>query len=210
MFSPRTRIALGITCTVVSVVLIAMNVVYAASAYPAGIAADGFSRRGLLIVGLAMLVAADCVLAAAASPVAVFIGAALWGLHMGLTQGLFAKLVADTAPAELRGTAFGIFNVAGGCALLLASVIAGALWSACGAPATFLAGAAFAMLALLGLLAYGTREFDQSRRFFRRAVQNDSRLLFDPALLSRGVKSLLGPRLFEQLKNLRRRTDSAG
>ena len=148
----------GLALGYVPMVLIAMNVVYAVIAYPAGIAADGFSRRGLLIVGLAMLVAADCVLAAAASSLAVFIGAALWGLHMGLTQGLFAKLVADTAPAELRGTAFGIFNVAGGCALLLASVIAGALWSAFGAPATFLAGAAFAMLALLGLLAYGKKQ----------------------------------------------------
>ena len=147
----------GLALGYVPMVLIAMNVVYAAAAYPAGIAADGFNRRTLLVVGLAMLVAADIVLAAAASPVAVFIGAALWGLHMGLTQGLFAKLVADTAPAELRGTAFGIFNVAGGCALLLASVIAGALWSAFGAPATFLAGAAFAILALLGLLAYGKK-----------------------------------------------------
>jgi len=147
----------GLALGYVPMVLIAMNVVYAAAAYPAGIAADGFNRRTLLVVGLAMLVAADIVLAAAASPVAVFIGAALWGLHMGLTQGLFAKLVADTAPAELRGTAFGIFNVAGGCALLLASVIAGILWSTLGAPATFLAGAAFAILALLGLLAYGKK-----------------------------------------------------
>jgi MFS family permease len=147
----------GLALGYVPVVLIAMNVVYAAVAYPAGIAADGFNRRTLLVVGLVILVAADIVLAAAASPVAVFIGAALWGLHMGLTQGLFAKLVADTAPAELRGTAFGIFNVAGGCALLLASVIAGTLWSTFGAPATFLAGAAFAILALLGLLAYGKK-----------------------------------------------------
>jgi MFS family permease len=138
-------------------VLIAMNVVYAAVAYPAGIAADRFSRRTLLIVGLAMLAAADIVLATAVSSLAVFIGAALWGLHMGLTQGLFAKLVADTAPVELRGTAFGIFNVFGGCALLLASVIAGTLWSTFGAPATFLTGAAFAMLALLGLVAYGKK-----------------------------------------------------
>ena len=85
----------GLALGYVPMVLIAMNVVYAAVAYPAGIAADGFNRRTLLVVGLAMLVAADSVLAAAASPVAVFIGAALWGLHMGLTQGLFAKLVAD-------------------------------------------------------------------------------------------------------------------
>jgi len=94
----------GLALGYVPMVLIAMNVVYAAVAYPAGIAADGFNRRTLMIIGLATLVAADSVLAAAASPVAVFIGAALWGLHMGLTQGLFAKLAADTAPAELRGT----------------------------------------------------------------------------------------------------------
>jgi len=154
----------GLALGYVPMVLIAMNVVYAAVAYPAGIAADGFNRRTLMIIGLATLVAADSVLAAAASPVAVFIGAALWGLHMGLTQGLFAKLAADTAPAELRGTAFGIFNVAGGCALLLASVIAGALWSTFGAPATFLAGAAFAILALLGLLAYGKKQLPGSDR----------------------------------------------
>jgi MFS family permease len=101
-----------------------------------------------------MLIAADVVLAAAASPLPALIGAALWGMHMGLTQGLFAKLVADTAPAELRAAAFGIFNLVSGGALLLASVVAGALWSAFGAPATFLTGAAFATLSLFGLLAF--------------------------------------------------------
>jgi MFS family permease len=144
----------GLALGFVPMVLIIMNVVYAVAAYPAGVVADGFSRRMLLVVGPAVLVAADVVLATAATPLTAFIGAALWGLHMGLTQGLFAKLAADTAPAELRGTAFGIFNVAVGCALLLASVIAGALWNTYGAPATFLTGAAFAMLALLGLIAY--------------------------------------------------------
>ncbi len=134
--------------------LIVMNVVYTATAYPAGVAADRLRRKNLLILGLTVLVAADVVLAAAGSPLTALIGAALWGLHMGLTQGLFAKLVADTAPEELRGTAFGVFNLVCGAALLLASVVAGALWSAFGAPATFLAGAAFAVLAVLGLLAY--------------------------------------------------------
>ncbi|MCG7852289.1 MAG: MFS transporter [Methanosarcinaceae archaeon] len=155
----------GLPLGYVPLVLIVMNVVYTATAYPAGFAADQFSLRTLLIVGLAMLIAADFVLAAAVSPLLTFIGAALWGLHMGLTQGLFAKLVADTAPAELRGTAFGIFNLVGGGALLLASVVAGALWSAFGAPATFLAGAAFAMLAMLGLLAYRRKPQDvQNKR----------------------------------------------
>jgi MFS family permease len=144
----------GLTLGYVPLVLIVMNFFYTATAYPAGVAADQLSQRTLLIVGLAMLVAADLVLAAAASPFLAFVGAALWGMHMGLTQGLFAKLVADTAPAELRGTAFGVFNLVSGGALLLASVLAGALWTAFGAPATFLTGAAFAMLAVLGLLSY--------------------------------------------------------
>lgn len=144
----------GLTLGYVPLVLIAMNVVYTATAYPAGVAADRLSQKKVLILGLSMLVAADLVLAGAGSPLAVFIGAALWGLHLGLTQGLFAKLVADTAPAELRGTAFGFFNLVSGVALLIASVVAGALWSAFGAPATFLTGAVFAALALLGLLAH--------------------------------------------------------
>jgi MFS family permease len=142
---------LGLALGLVPMVFVVMNVVYAAVAYPAGAAADRFSARGLLIFGLAMLVAADVVLAAAASPVPVLAGAALWGVHMGLTQGLLSKLVADNAPAELLGSAFGIFNLVSGGALLLASVIAGALWSAFGAPATFAAGAVFAALAALGL-----------------------------------------------------------
>jgi MFS family permease len=144
----------GLPLGYVPLALIVMNVVYTATAYPAGVAADRLRPRGLLIVGLAVLGTADVVLAAAASPLTALIGAALWGLHMGLTQGLFAKLVADTAHEELRGTAFGVFNLISGVALLLASVMAGALWSAFGASATFLAGAAFAMLAMLGLLAY--------------------------------------------------------
>lgn len=144
----------GLTLGYVPLVLVVMNVTYTATAYPAGVAADRLSQRKLLVAGLVVLVAADVVLAAAASSAFAFLGAALWGLHMGLTQGLFAKLVADNAPPELRGTAFGVFNLVSGGALLLASVIAGALWSAFGAPATFLAGAAFALMAILGLLAF--------------------------------------------------------
>ena len=123
-------------------------------AYPAGVAADRISPSTLLLVGLAVLIGADLVLAALATPLLTFVGAALWGVHMAFTQGLFAKLVADTAPAALRGTAFGVFNLISGGALLLASVIAGALWSAFGASATFLAGATFAAVTALGLLAY--------------------------------------------------------
>lgn len=146
----------GVALGYVPLVMIAMNVSYAAVAYPAGIAADRFSARSLLLLGLAILIAADVMLAVAASPSGAFAGAALWGLHMAFTQGLLAKLVADTAPAELYGTAFGIFNLVSGVALLLASVIAGTLWSAFGAPATFLAGAVFATATAFGLLGCRT------------------------------------------------------
>jgi MFS family permease len=144
---------IGLALGYVPLVMIVMNVFYAALAYPAGVAADRLSARPQLLVGLALLILADLLLAAAASPVLVFAGAALWGSHMAFTQGLFAKLVADAAPVALRGTAFGVFNLAGGAALLLASVIAGALWSALGASATFVAGAGFAAAAAARLLA---------------------------------------------------------
>jgi MFS family permease len=144
----------GLSMRYVPLVMVVMNVVYAGGAYPAGAAADRIDRRTLLLAGLALLIAADVALASAASPLPVFAGAVLWGLHMAFTQGLLAKLVADTAPAALRGTAFGLFNLVSGGALLLASVLAGALWNTFGAPATFLAGGGFAAIAALGLLAY--------------------------------------------------------
>jgi len=144
----------GLAIGYVPLVFIVMNIVYSGVSYPAGIASDRFSARTLLIIGLAVLVAADLVLAGATAPLQVLCGAALWGLHMGVTQGLLSKLVADTAPKELRGTAFGIFNLVCGGALLLASITAGALWSAYGPSATFIAGAAFAGTAMLGLLIY--------------------------------------------------------
>jgi MFS family permease len=143
----------GLALAAAPLVLVVMNLFFAAAAYPAGAAADRMSARTLLLAGLAPLVAADLALAAAAGPAALFAGAALWGLHMALTQGLLSKLVADTVPEDLRGTAFGLFNLLSGGALLLASVVAGALWSALGPPAAFLAGAAFAALAALGVLA---------------------------------------------------------
>jgi MFS family permease len=105
-----------------------------------------------LIIGLVVLLASDLVLAFATGMIAVAIGAALWGLHMGFTQGLLAALVADTAPPELRGTAYGVFNLITGLALLLASIIAGALWDVVGPQGTFLAGAAFTILTLIGLV----------------------------------------------------------
>ncbi|MGH7809668.1 MAG: MFS transporter, partial [Candidatus Binatia bacterium] len=112
------------------------------------------SRRMMLVTGLVMLVLAELVLAFAVVSWQVFAGAMLWGLHMGFTQGLFSKLVADTAPAELRGSAFGIFNLTSGVSMLVASVIAGLLWQSVGPQATFLAGAIFAALAAIGVVAY--------------------------------------------------------
>jgi MFS family permease len=141
----------GLPIAYVPVVMIVMNVFYSAGAYPAGAAADRMRARTLLIVGLALLVAADLVLAFGTSVALVLVGAALWGLHMATTQGLLSKLVADAAPAALIGTAFGFFNLVSGVALLLASAIAGALWTSHGASATFVAGACFAALAALGV-----------------------------------------------------------
>jgi MFS family permease len=144
---------LGMPLALVPLVMIAMNLVYSAVSTPAGDLSDRVDRRLVLAAGLAALVAADGVLALAGSAAAVLGGAALWGAHMGLTQGLFAALVADTAPPRLRATAFGLFHLVSGGSLFLASLIAGALWEAVGPAATFLCGGALATLALLGLLA---------------------------------------------------------
>jgi MFS family permease len=143
----------GVELALVPVVMIVTNLCYAGAAFPAGTAADRVGARKLLALGLVLLVMADLVLAAASSPVVALAGAALWGLHMAFTQGLLAKLVADAAPADLRGTAFGLFNLLSGGALLLANLIAGALWSAFGATATFGAGAVFAAVAAVGVTA---------------------------------------------------------
>ncbi len=143
----------GLSLTWVPIVLVGMNVVYALSAYPAGALSDRLNRKGLLAAGLVMLAGADLALALMPNLGGVAIGVALWGLHMGFTQGLFAALVADAAPAELRGTAFGYFNLLTGLAMLAASVIAGALWDAYGPAGTFLAGLVFALVTLFGLLS---------------------------------------------------------
>ena len=145
--------SVGLAIALVPAVLVLMNVVYAIAAYPAGILSDKVDRTTVLIIGLTFLIAADVTLGVGSSLVTVAIGVVLWGLHMGFTQGLLATLVADAAPAELRGTAFGMFNFLGGIALLAASIIAGLLWDATGPNGTFLAGAAFTALALVGLLA---------------------------------------------------------
>jgi MFS family permease len=136
----------------VPAVLVLMNVVYAISAYPAGILSDRMKRTRLLVMGLVLLAAADLVLATLPSLGGVALGVVLWGLHMGCTQGVFATLVADTSPVALRGTAYGYFNLLTGLAMLAASIIAGALWDAFGPASTFLAGLAFALVALAGLI----------------------------------------------------------
>ena len=144
---------LGMALAFVPLVLVVMNVVYTATAYPAGVAADRGHRTALLIWGFVALIAADLLIATTASVSALFAGVVLWGAHMGLTQGLLSALVADAAPARLRGTGFGVFYLVSGVVLLPASVLAGWLWSVHGAAATFYAGAAFTAAALAGLLS---------------------------------------------------------
>lgn len=141
----------GVPLMLVPLVFVGMNAVYAVSAWPVGALSDKTGRIGLLSVGLCLLIVADLVLALAPGLSGFALGVLIWGLHMGFTQGLLGTLVAEAVPAELRGTAFGMFNLVTGLALLLASVIAGALWEEFGAQWTFLAGAAFAAVAVAGL-----------------------------------------------------------
>lgn len=142
----------GLAVALAPSVMVVMNIVYAVAAYPAGVVSDRIGRGGLLAVGIACLIVADLILALSTTIALVMTGVMFWGLHMALTQGLFASLVADTAPETLRGTAFGVFNFAGGLALLVASIVAGGVWDAYGPAATFLAGAGFAVAALIGLV----------------------------------------------------------
>lgn len=145
----------GVPAATAPWVMVVMSTVYAAVAYPAGSAADRGLGPRLLSAGFAALIAADLVLASASGAKMVFAGAALWGLHMGLTQGLLAALVAAAAPADLRGTAFGVFNLVCGIALLVASVLAGWLWDTFGPGLTFYVGAAFTLIAWIALARQG-------------------------------------------------------
>jgi len=142
---------LGVPVALVPLVMVAMNAVYAASAYPFGKLSDTMDHRKLLALGLLVLIASDLLLGLATAWPLALAGVALWGVHMGMTQGLLATMVAEAAPAELRGTAFGFFNLASGLAMLVSSMLAGALWDGFGPGATFMAGAGFCMLTLLGL-----------------------------------------------------------
>ncbi len=141
----------GIPVAFVPLVMVMMNIVYALSAYPFGKLSDHMSHKALLALGLIFLIAADLVLAISDHWSVVLAGVALWGVHMGMTQGLLATMVADTAPEDLRGTAYGFFNLVSGLAMLLASVLAGLLWDRLGASFTFYTGAMFCVIALIGL-----------------------------------------------------------
>jgi len=141
----------GMEAYLIPAVLVVMNIVYSLAAYPAGVLSDRIGRYGILAAGLVLLVMADLALGLSSTLLGVMLGVVLWGLHMGLTQGILSSMVADTAPPELRGTAFGVFNLLTGIATLVASVVAGALWDSAGYQATFLAGSIFAAIALAGL-----------------------------------------------------------
>ncbi|MGB4225584.1 MAG: MFS transporter [Candidatus Dechloromonas phosphoritropha] len=142
---------IGIALALVPLVMVVMNIVYALAAYPFGKLSDRVSHSRLLAGGLIVLIAADLVLAASTHWSALLGGVALWGIHLGMTQGLLATMVADTAPADLRGTAFGFFNLVSGLAMLVASLVAGLLWDSLGAAFTFYAGVVFCLVTLAAL-----------------------------------------------------------
>jgi MFS family permease len=142
----------GIPMALVPLVMVAMNLIYALSAYPFGKLSDRMSHRQLLAIGLVILIAADLVLATNDHWGGLIAGVVLWGIHLGITQGLLARMVADSAPADLRGTAYGFFNLMSGIALLIASAVAGLLWDQFGPAFTFYAGAGFCVVTLVGLV----------------------------------------------------------
>lgn len=147
----------GIAMALVPMAMVAMSLVYALTAYPFGKLSDRVSHAGLLALGLAVLLAADLVLASSVHWLVMLAGVALWGVHMGITQGLLTTMVADTAPADLRGTAYGVFHLVSGIAMLAASALAGLLWDRFGAASTFYAGAAFCVVALACLMRFRSR-----------------------------------------------------
>lgn len=149
---------LGLGEAYAPLVLVVMNVVYALAAYPAGALSDRAGRRGVFLAGIGMLIASDAIIALSPNLAGAAAGVALWGLHMGFTQGLIAALVADTAPPDLRGTGYGALNLVTGLATLAASLIAGELWDRIGPQATFLAGGGFAAISLGGV-ALVARDF---------------------------------------------------
>lgn len=148
---------IGIAVTYVPLVMVVMNIAYAASAYPFGALSDHTPHAVLLALGLVVLIISDIVLALSQHWLTLSLGVVLWGVHMGMTQGLLSTMVSHTAPEDLRGTAFGVFNLVSGLAMLVASTVAGVLWEQWGAATTFLGGAGFAVLALGVLLGKGRK-----------------------------------------------------
>jgi MFS family permease len=145
----------GFSTTFIPLVMVIMSLVYALAAYPAGVLSDRISRRLLLLAGLFTLLVSDLVFAWAKGPLGIVLGVILWGLHMGLTQGILSAMIADTTPPDLKGTAFGVFNLASGICMLFASLLAGILWEKFNPSLTFYAGAAFTVLAMSMLLCLG-------------------------------------------------------
>lgn len=153
---------IGLQLSLIPLVFVVMNIVYTLSAYPAGLLSDHFGRNGLIVAGFLVLVAADLLLAMADGIWVVMAGVIMWGLYLGLTQGVLSAMVSDTAPDSLRGTAFGVFNLISGIALLLASALAGILWDQLGPAAPFFASAGLACAALLGWWLIAPRQTPQS------------------------------------------------
>lgn len=147
----------GIPLALVPLVMVTMNVIYSLSAYPFGKLSDGMSHSKLLAFGLIVLIGADLVLAISDHWRFVLAGVGLWGVHLGMTQGLLLTMVADVAPVDMRGTAYGFFNLVSGLAMLPASLLAGLLWEQFGASYTFSAGAIFCLIALVGLAIIHSR-----------------------------------------------------
>jgi MFS family permease len=160
----------GLPIALAPLVLVVMNVVYSLAAYPFGRLSDRASHATLLCAGLVVLLLADLVLAHSGHWSWVGVGVVLWGLHMAMTQGLLAAMVADAAPADLRGTAYGFFNLVSGVAMLAASAVAGLLWDTLGASSTFQAGSAFCLVALATIAAAGTRDGLAPRAFAQRGA----------------------------------------
>jgi MFS family permease len=142
----------GVPLALIPLVMVAMNLLYFLSAYPFGKLSDAMSHTRLLQWGLVVLIAADIVLAFTTHWTGIILGVALWGVHMGMTQGLLAAMIAKTAPADLRGTAYGIFSMVSGVGLLIASVVAGVIWETWGAEYTFYTGAVICLLTLCYLI----------------------------------------------------------
>jgi MFS family permease len=148
---------LGLSAGWMPMIFIIMNIVYAATAYPIGVLSDRIGRNGLLAMGILLLIVADIMLAFGGNLIWIFAGVVLWGLHLGMTEGLLSALIAGAAPADVRGTAFGIYNLLTGMVALVASGLAGLLWTAYGPAETFTAGAIFAAISLVGMWRVGSK-----------------------------------------------------